>query len=117
MECLKHAIVNSSTIRPIDYWSRRLVILAVNSSKIAVGFALFQIREDGIRYPSRFGSITWNQREARYSQAKIELYGLFCTLRSYQIFLTGLPKFTVEMDAKFIKGMLNNPDIQPDAAM
>jgi len=117
MERLKHAIVNSSAIRPIDYRSGRLVILAVDSSKIAVGFALFQIGEDGIRYPSRFGSITWNQCEARYSQAKIELYGLFRALWSYRIFLTGLPKFTVEMDAKFIKGMLNNPDIQPNAAM
>ena len=29
----------------------------------------------------------------------------------------GLPRFTVEVDAKYIKGMLNNPDIQPNAAI
>ena len=28
-----------------------------------------------------------------------------------------LPKFTVETDASYIKGMLNNPDIQPGAAV
>ena len=117
MDRLKHAIVNSSAVRPIDYRSGRPVIMAVDSSNIAVGFALSQIGQDGIRYPSRFGSITWNEREARYSQAKIELYGLFRALRSYRIYLIGLPKFTVEMDAKFIKGMLNNPDVQPNAAM
>src|SRR3984893_6030185 len=117
MDRLKNAIINSSTIRPIDYHSERPVIMAVDSSNIAIGFVLFQVGEDGIRYPSRFSSITWNQREARYSQAKIELYGLFRALRSYWIYLIGLPKFTVEMDAKFIKGMLNNPDVQPNAAM
>src|ERR1700719_4111273 len=76
MDQLKNAIINSSAIRPIDYCSERPVIMAVDSSNIAIGFALFQVREDGIRYPSRFSSITWNQREAQYSQAKIKLYGL-----------------------------------------
>src|ERR1700731_443564 len=117
MDQLKNAIINSSAIRPIDYCSERPVIMAVDSSNIAIGFALFQVREDGIRYPSRFSSITWNQREAQYSQAKIKLYGLFRALRSYWIYLIGLPKFTVKMDAKFIKGMLNNLDIQPNTAM
>jgi hypothetical protein len=31
--------------------------------------------------------------------------------------LVGLARFTVETDAKYIKGMLNNPDIQPNAAV
>ena len=88
MDLLKNAIVNSSAIWPIDYHSERPVILAIDSSNIAVGFVLFQVREDGIRYPSRFSSITWNQCEARYSQAKIELYGLFHALWSYWIYCT-----------------------------
>jgi Integrase zinc binding domain len=29
----------------------------------------------------------------------------------------GLPTFTLEVDAKYIKGMLNNPDIQPNNTM
>jgi hypothetical protein len=31
--------------------------------------------------------------------------------------IVGLPSFTVEVDAKYIRGMLNNPDIQPNNAI
>jgi transposase InsO family protein len=117
MDNLKAAVLASSAIKPIDYSCGRRVILAVDASYIAVGFVLMQVGEDGKRYPSRFGSIPWNDREARYSQAKLELYGLFRALQAYRIWLIGLPKFTVETDAKYIKGMLNNPDIQPNAAV
>jgi hypothetical protein len=101
----------------IDYSSGRRVILSVDSSFIATGFILLQIGEDGKEYLYRFGSITWNERESRYSQAKIELYGLFRALRAYRVFLVGAKDLLVRMDAKYIKGMLNNPDIQPNATM
>ncbi|KAJ8453582.1 hypothetical protein ONZ45_g19657 [Pleurotus djamor] len=71
----------------------------------------------GKRYPSRFGSITWNEREARYSQAKIELYGLFRALQATKLWIVGAKKLVVEVDAKYIKGMINNPDIHPNAAI
>ena len=77
MRTLKHLVVTSPAIRAINYTSDCEVILAVDSSWRAVGFVLSQIGTDNKRYPSRFGSITWNEREQRYSQAKIELYGLF----------------------------------------
>ena len=50
-----------------------------------------------------------------YSQSKLELYGLYRTLKDNRIFLVGIPKFTIEVDASYIKGMLNNPDLQPSA--
>ena len=78
---------------------------------------LSQVGEDGKRYPSRFGSITWNERERNYSQAKVELYGLMRALRAFRVFIVGLKNLTVEVDAKYIKGMLNNPDIQPNATI
>src|SRR5271155_806976 len=93
------------------------VILAVNSSWIAVGFILSQMEDDGKRYPSRYGSITWNEREQKYSQAKIELYGLFRALKAVKTFIIGVQNLTVEVDAKYIKGMINNPDIQPNATI
>jgi RNase H-like domain found in reverse transcriptase len=77
MERLRTAIITSPALRPIDYTSDRPIILAVNSCPIAVGFILSQIGSDGKRYPNCFGSITFNERESRYSQAKLELYGLF----------------------------------------
>jgi hypothetical protein len=117
MARIKDAIVKSPALRPIDYVCGRKVILAVDSLYIVVGFMLLQLGVDEKRYPAQFGSIPWNPRESRYSQAKLELYGLFCALRAYRLWLVGLPKFTVETDAKYIKGMLNHPDIQPNAAI
>ncbi|RDB30804.1 hypothetical protein Hypma_005803 [Hypsizygus marmoreus] len=117
MNRLKHLVIHSPAIRAIDYASDREVVLAVDSSWIAVGFILLQLGKDNKRYPSRFGSITWNEREQRYSQAKIELYGLFRALRAVRLYIVGVRNFVVEVDAKYIKGMINNPDIQPNAAM
>jgi len=117
METLKIAIINSPALIPIDYTSSRPVYLAVDSSWRAVGWVLSQQCEDGQRRPSRFGSIGWNKRESRYSQPKIELYGLFRALRALRIHIVGVTNLVVEMDAQFVRGMLNNPDVQPNAAM
>ena len=117
MRTLKHLVITSPAIRAIDYRSDHEVILAVDSSWRAVGFVLSQIGTDNKRYPSRFGSITWNEREQRYSQAKIELYGLFRALRHVRLWVVGVRNFCVEVDAKYIKGMINNPDFQPNATI
>lgn len=117
MDGLKKAVAECPVIRPIDYKSQRDVVLAVDSSNVACGFILQQVNEKSQRVPARFGSITWNDREGRYSQPKLELYGLFRALHAIRLWLIGLPTFTVEMDAKFIKGMLNNPDMHPNAAV
>jgi hypothetical protein len=117
MDTLKRAFNNSRALRPIDYHCGRTVYLSVDSLVIAVGYVLAQVGADGRRYPARFGSIPWNERESRYSQPKIELYGLFRALREERIHLIGIPDLVVEMDASSIKGMLNNPDLQPNATI
>ena len=117
MEQLKTAIITSPALIPIDYKSERKVYLAVDSSFRAVGWILSQDCEDGQRRPSRFGSIGWNERESRYSQPKIELYGLFRTLRALRMHIVGVTNLVVEMDAQYVHGMLSNPDVQPNAAI
>ena len=117
MEKLKMFVQNSEAIKAIDYDCDREVILAVDSSWMAVGFILSQLGEDGKRYPSRYGSITWNETEQRYSQAKLELYGLFRALKAVKTYIVGIKNLVVEVDAKYIKGMINNPDIQPNATI
>ena len=117
MEKLKQAIITSPALIPIDYNSGRTVFLAVDSSFRGVGWILSQTCEDGQRRPSRFGSIGWNERESRYSQPKVELYGLFRTLRALRMHIVGATDLVVEMDAQYVRGMLNNPDIQPNAAI
>lgn len=117
MDILKQAVANAPCLRPIDYKSERTVIFSVDSSVIAVGYILSQLGEDGRRYPSRYGSITWNPVESRYSQAKLELYGLYRALRAARLHIFGVQDLEVEVDAKYIKGMLNKPDIQPNASI
>ena len=117
MEKMKMFVQNCTAIRAIDYESDREVNLAVDSSWMGVGFILSQQGEDGKRYPSRYGSITWNETEQRYSQAKLELYGLFRALKALKMYIVGLKNLVVEVDAKYIKGMINNPDIQPSATI
>ncbi|KAF8218389.1 hypothetical protein K438DRAFT_1557351 [Mycena galopus ATCC 62051] len=68
-----------------------------------------------------------SKRESRYLQPKLELFGLYralhhCTsvlacLTHWQLYIIGIKTFRVEVDAKFIQGLLNNPDLQPDAAV
>jgi hypothetical protein len=117
MEQLKTAIITSPALIPINYKSKRKVYLAIDSLFRAVGWILSQDCEDGQRRPSRFGSIGWNECKSRYSQPKIELYGLFRTLQALQMHVVGITNLVVEMDAQYVRGMLSNPDIQPNAAI
>jgi hypothetical protein len=117
MDALKQKISSAPCLRPIDYSSGGEVILAVDSSHIAVGWILSQVHEGLGRVPSRYGSATWNEAQSRYSQSKIELYGLLRALHAMRLQLIGLPSFTVEMDAKYVKGMINRPDLHPSAAI
>ena len=73
-------ICHSPVLHQLDYMSRNEVILAINTSYITVGFILLQIRDDGKQYPNHFSSISLMEVESCYSQAKLELYGLFHTL-------------------------------------
>ena len=117
MDQLQAALISSSAIRPINYTSANEVILAVHSSFIACGWILLQLDNNRQRRPSRFGSITWTPWESRYSQAKIELYGLFRALTTMKVWIIGIKNLTIEVDAKYIKGMINNPDIQLNASI
>src|SRR6202453_1644926 len=95
------------------------VILAVDTFYIAVRFHLCQCDDENPRkrYYNRFCSITLNDQESRYSQPKLEIYGLYRALRSLCIYLIGVRNFIIEVDAGYIKGMLANPDISPSASI
>ena len=118
-KALKAAVLNCPAIRAIDYKSSAPVILAVDTSNIAVGFFLAQCdaQRPNVRYYNRFCSITLNEREARFSQPKLELYGLYRALGSLKVYLVGLRSFIVEMDARYVRGMLQHPDLMPNATL
>jgi hypothetical protein len=119
MSDLKEALLASPALRPINYESSSPVILSVDTSQLAVGYILSQCNPDNpkLRYHARFGSITLNERERRFSQPKLELYGLYRALRQLKMYLIGVRNLIIEVDAKYIKGMLRNPDIEPSASI
>jgi hypothetical protein len=116
---LKMALITSPALKPIDYGSEAPVILAVDTSYIAVGMFLCQCSSTNPkqRTYSRFGSITLNEREARFSQPKLEIYGLYRALRAYRMWVIGVRNLVIETDARYIKGMLAHPDILPSASI
>jgi len=119
MDLVKEGVMNAQAIRPLDYEAQGAIILAVDSSYIGIGFYICQ--EDSLDpkklYYAKFGSKPLNPREARFSQPKRELFGLKEALRLNKRWLFGVRKLIVETDAKYIKGMLENPDMMPNATI
>ena len=111
-EALKAALLTSPALRPIDYTSPAPIILTV-------GFLLCQCDTENpcICRIVRFGSITLNDHESCFSQPKLELYGLFRALRLLKAYLIRVRNLVVEVDARYIKGMLANSDLAPSTSM
>ena len=116
-DTLKRMVTTTPVLRAIDYRSENPVILSVDTSMIAVGFILSQEDEQGKRRPARYGSIALHSAQSRYSQSKLELYGLFRALTEWKLYLVGAAKLVIEMDASYVKNMINNPDMQPNNAL
>ena len=113
------AIKDCPALRPIRYEWDSEVVLAVDTSWKAVGFYIYQCDPvtPKLRYYARFGSITMEERQARFSQPKRELFGLKVALQHCENWLLGSRKLVVETDAKFLKGMLDNAGKGPNATI
>jgi len=119
MELVKEGVRHAKAIRPLDYENQGTIVLAVDSSYIGIGFYIYQEDRDDPKkhYYAKFGSKSLNDREARFSQPKRELFGLKEALRLNKRWLFGVRRLIVETDAKYIKGMLENPDMMPTATI
>ena len=53
----------------------------------------------------------------QYSQSKLKLFSLFCSLCQLQPFVYGIPNLKVLMDVRFVKGMLTHPVEVPSNTM
>jgi hypothetical protein len=107
-EDLKTALLESPALYAIHY-----------TSYIAVGFQLCQcdVTTLSCRYYNRFCSIMLNDRESKYPQPKLKIYSLYCALCALHPYLIGVRNLVVEVDARYIKGMLSNLDISPSASI
>jgi hypothetical protein len=118
MDRLKELIVSAPRLQPIDYGSNEQVYLSVDTSAKAVGWILSQFKNKfKKRTVAYYGSKVWNAKQAGYTGAKAELYGLHYALHASRIDLIGLAEFIVEMDAQAVIGMINRPDINPNATI
>ena len=119
MADLKEALKNAVPLGNIDYDSDGTVVLAVDTSYQAVGFYIYQedVETGKKKTFIKFGSITLNEREARFTQPKRELFGLKRALEASEYLLIGCRKLVVETDAKYIHGMLNHPEMGPNATI
>jgi hypothetical protein len=119
MEALKKAIANAPWLRPLNYEWETDIVLAVDTSWIAVGVIVYQIDliDNKKKHYAKFASLPLNTREARFSQPKRELYGIKRALTAMQYWLLGCRRLVVETDALYIKGMLSNPGMGPNATI
>src|SRR6266850_5159197 len=117
IQTLKDKITQSTALISIDYSSDHTVYLSVDSSIWGIGWILAQDCPDRCCCPSHFRSISWNKHKSCYSQAKLELYSLFHVLHVQCLYLVGTHNLIVEVDVGYIRGMLQNPDVQPNATI
>ncbi|KNZ75900.1 L-type lectin-domain containing receptor kinase IV.3 [Termitomyces sp. J132] len=94
-------------------------ILAVDTSYIVIGYYLCQCTSNNCKecYYNHFGLIMLNNREARFSQPKLELYSLYQALQALQMYFIGVRNLIIKVNARYIKGMLQKPNIQPSTSM
>jgi hypothetical protein len=71
---LKTMVSDCPAIKPLNYQSDNEVTLAVDSSHIAVGYVLSQMGDDGLRYPSRYGSISHHRKSRSHTWVVCRMY-------------------------------------------
>src|SRR5258708_144791 len=127
MDLLKHLATTAVPVRLLDYELAHkvkpvdqrdgklgLVMIHVDSLSIGVGWMTAQHLNDA-EYPIVFGSITFNEHKACYSQPKLELYGVFRALKAERHRLHNI-HFHLIVDAGFLAQMMTSLDL-PNAAM
>ncbi|KAE8217194.1 hypothetical protein CF319_g8657 [Tilletia indica] len=117
MKALKTAAAKQPILVSIDYHSSEPIVLAVDSSFLAAGWALYQgeVQEGELRKLVQYGSVGFSEVESRYSQPQLELCGVLKAVKHLRHHLYGV-FFILEVDAASIRQMINSPDV-PNAAM
>jgi hypothetical protein len=119
MDKLKEALGVAPCLKPLNYDWDSDIVMAVDTSWMAVGIQVYQTDPNDPKkhYYAKFVSIMLNRREAEFSQPKRELYGLKRALEAMQYWLLGCRHLVVEIDTKYIQGMLNNLEMGPNTTI
>lgn len=102
--------MNCGVLRPIDYLrvDKYPPIFAVDASNTACGLDLTQMDEKGRRRPALYTSIYYDEVQQRYSQPKLELYGVFIAMKAARPWNHGC-RFILEHNCTSLKQMINSP--------
>lgn len=119
MDAIKTEVALCRALKPLNYEWDSDIVLAVDTSWRSVGLEVYQCDplDPTKKYFAKFLAIPLNDRESRFSQPKRELYGLLRALDRMKYWLLGARKLVVETDALYIKGMLSNPGMGPNATI
>ncbi|KAL3675475.1 hypothetical protein R1sor_025423 [Riccia sorocarpa] len=113
MKRLKEVLKSSHCLRPLNYNCGRPIIVTVDTSPKAVGWAVGQDDAEGVRFVTRFGARILTQTQRDYPQVKRELWGVLTALKVDKDFLIGA-YVVLETDCLPLLGMIancNTPDI------
>ncbi len=115
MEELKEVLRSPLVLKQVEYQSGRPVIVTVDTSPIAIGWAIGQDDEEGNRFAIRFGARILTERQRAYPQVKRELWGALTALKADRNYLIGA-NVVLETDCLPLLGMITNCS-SPDIAM
>ncbi|KAL3698023.1 hypothetical protein R1sor_012099 [Riccia sorocarpa] len=113
MKRLNEVLKSSHCLRPLNYDCGRPIIVTVDTSPKAVGWAIGQDDAEGVRFATRFGARILTQTQRDYPQVKRELWGVLTALKVDKDFLIGA-YVVLETDCLPLLGMIancNTPDI------
>ncbi|KAL3680257.1 hypothetical protein R1sor_023213 [Riccia sorocarpa] len=105
MRKLKELLSTSPFLGRIDYQCGRPVILTVDTSPIAIGWAVGQNDAEGNRFAVIFGARVLSSRQRSYPQVKRELWGLVTAMKAEKEYLIGA-EVVVETDCLPLLGMI-----------
>ena len=114
MQQMKKALLSPPVLRPLRY-DGSPIIITVDSSPFAAGWAVGQDDEEGNRFAARYGAKIFTERQRLYAQVKRELWGAKIALKQDRDHLIGA-YVRLETDCLPLLGMIANCDT-PDIAM
>ena len=112
---LQKILESPTVLKQVSYTCGRPVIVTVDTSPIAIGWAVGQDDEEGKRFAIRFGARILTERQRAYPQVKRELWGALTALKADRNYLIGA-EVVLETDCLPLLGMIANCS-SPDIAM